>query len=114
MRVRPCVQRQENPEWRFSGGRIADLPGWLVELETDQGASGIGYVEVIPVVSTTPQGALAALQWLAPLFIGRDPFDIEVLLATMDKALAGHRHAKAGFDGALHELCARILGQPLH
>src|SRR4051794_22339597 len=113
VRVLPCVQRQEDPTWRFAGGAIAEVPGWLVELSTDQGALAHGYVEVIPVVSTTPAGALAALTALAPVLLGADPFRIEALLLQMDRTLAGHRHVKAGIDCALHELVARILGEPL-
>jgi L-alanine-DL-glutamate epimerase-like enolase superfamily enzyme len=114
VRLVPCVQRQEDPTWRFAGGAIAEVPGWRVELTTDQGALGHGYIEVIPVVSTTPAGARAAFEALAPLLLGADPFRVEWLLQEMDRALPGRLHVKAGIDGALHDLIANIVGQPLH
>nr|WP_294865199.1 enolase C-terminal domain-like protein [uncultured Pseudogulbenkiania sp.] len=114
VRVLPCVQQQEDPSWRFAQGTIPQVAGWLIELQTDAGVSAYGYVEVIPVVSCTPAGALAAIQTLAPLLLGRDPFRIESILLEMDGVLGGHRHVKAGFDCALHELNARMVQQPLH
>lgn len=114
VRLLPCVQRMGNPGWRFARGRIAELPGWIVELGTEDGTVGHGYVEVIPVVSTTPAGARAAMEELAPLFLGADPFAIEALLIAMDRRLGGHRHVKSAFDCALHELTARLVGRPLH
>jgi len=47
------------------------------------------------------------------LLLGRDPFDIEVILADLDHRLRGMNQAKAAIDCALHEIAARSLGVPL-
>jgi L-alanine-DL-glutamate epimerase-like enolase superfamily enzyme len=56
----------------------------------------------------------AALDLLTPRLVGRDCFDIEAILADLDAVLVGNGPAKAGIDGALHDLAARLLDVPLN
>jgi L-alanine-DL-glutamate epimerase-like enolase superfamily enzyme len=47
------------------------------------------------------------------LLVGRDPFDVEGILADLNHRLRGMNQAKAAIDCALHEIMSRSLGIPL-
>ncbi len=114
VRLVPCNLVQEDPEWRFSGGAVPRLDGWLVEITSECGCVGYGHIECLPSVSDTLEGARAAAEYLAPLVMARNPLRVAFLMTAIEQALSGHNHVKSGFDCALHELGARILRVPLH
>ena len=45
--------------------------------------------------------------------LGDDPFQIESILSSLDKKIAGNFSAKAAIDMALHDLVAKRLNLPL-
>jgi len=47
------------------------------------------------------------------LLIGRDPLDIEVIMADLNHHLTGANQAKAAIDCALYEIASRSIGVPL-
>ncbi|WP_207791906.1 mandelate racemase/muconate lactonizing enzyme family protein [Siccirubricoccus phaeus] len=51
---------------------------------------------------------------LAPLLIGEDPRQIEVLHAKMDRFVRGYPYAKAAVDVALHDAVGKLYGIPVY
>jgi muconate cycloisomerase len=51
---------------------------------------------------------------LAPLLIGEDCRQIELLLAKMDKFVRGYPYAKAAIDVALHDAVGKLYGIPVY
>lgn len=112
--VRPCVQRQADPEWAFARGKVPALQGWTLVLTDDAGHTGLGYGHVLPTVTAHSEGAKAGFDYLLPRLIGRDPAAINEIMDDVEAALAFNVSVKAAIDMALHDLLARRLGVPLH
>ena len=88
----------------------------LVEIHTDEGLSGIGEANVVPVWSGEGQaGCVATIRdILAPVLIGQDPLNVSALAHAMDRALIGNPFTKAAVEMALFDLAGKILGAPVH
>jgi D-galactarolactone cycloisomerase len=82
--------------WRIGGGSI-------VEIQTDQGLSGIG-----PGID--PAGLEAATSQL----IGRDPFSVEQLAGPLRYYAGGSPRTVSGLEIALWDLIGKAAGQPLY
>jgi D-galactarolactone cycloisomerase len=82
--------------WRIGGGSI-------VEIQTDQGISGIG-----PGID--PAGLEAAKAQL----IGKDPFSVEQLAGPLRYYVNGSPHTVSGLEIALWDLIGKATGQPLY
>ncbi len=48
------------------------------------------------------------------ILLGEDPFNIEKIVARMDKAARGNNQAKAVLDYALHDIMGKALGVPVY
>jgi L-alanine-DL-glutamate epimerase-like enolase superfamily enzyme len=87
----------------------------VVRVRTDDGAEGIG--QTAPYEAETSARVLHAM--VAPLFLGRDPWDVEALV---DECLRTHykfpssflHRALAGVDTALWDILGRVTGQPVY
>lgn len=112
--ITPCIQRQEDPSWRFALATYPTIEGWLVSIRDDDGTVGHGYAQSLPHIGSTYHGVKAALDVLGPLLIGKEAISIAAIMTELDGALVGNEHAKAGIDCALHDLVARRCGVPLH
>ncbi len=112
--VLPCNMPQEDPEWRFSIHANRISRGWLVRLTSDTGVVGYGYASATRHMGASAEGLKGALEAFADIVIGNDPFNIEAILAALDKELTGINQAKAAIDCALHEVIARSLELPLY
>lgn len=112
--TRACVQRQEDPSWSFARAKIPDLTGWIVILTDDDGHVGLGYAHALPAVTTHPEGAKAALDFLLPRLVGRDVHDLAAIMDDVEAVLAFSSSAKCAIDMALHDLLARHLGVGLN
>lgn len=110
----PCNQRQEDPTWTFALATYPVIEGWTVTISTNDGRIGRGYAQAIPHIGASCDGVRAALEVFRPVLLGKDPLHIEAILSQMDIVLVGNATAKAGIDGALHDLAANILGVPLN
>ncbi len=95
-------------------GRRMPWPGSvLVEIEADDGVSGVG------LGGGGWPGAFAVEHYLKPLLIGEDPLATERLWETMYRAT--YRHGQAGIllmaisgiDLALWDLKGQVMGQPV-
>jgi L-alanine-DL-glutamate epimerase-like enolase superfamily enzyme len=92
----------------------------LVKMTADDGT--VGWGEAGPSrrwsAETTESCYTSIKQYLAPVLIGRDPFDIAGLHAAMNTEIApgldpGQPIAKSALDLAAHDLVCRSLGIPL-
>lgn len=110
----PCNQRQEDPTWSFALATYPVIEGWTVAISVKDGMTGLGYAQAIPHIGASYEGVKAALEVFKPFVLGKDPLHIEAILSQMDAALVGNGPAKAGIDGALHDLAAKVLGVPLN
>lgn len=87
----------------------------IVRIDTDEGISGWGEGATWHVVYGYDQHSMiwATQRHLAPAIIGMDPFDLERIISTMDKALPGNHMAKAGVEIACQDIRGKALGVPL-
>jgi L-alanine-DL-glutamate epimerase-like enolase superfamily enzyme len=97
-----------------------ERPSVLVKMTAEDGMLGWGQSVPIPTWSyeTVESVMVTVEKYLAPVLIGRDPFDIAGAHAAMNRAIApsfstGMPIAKAGVDLALHDLTGRLRGQSL-
>jgi L-alanine-DL-glutamate epimerase-like enolase superfamily enzyme len=88
----------------------------LVEVETDDGLLGIGE----SVAAFPAEGTVAALQGVAPLFVGQSAFDIERLI-TGARHLGSFNHTPwhanfvlAGLEMALWDILGKAAGWPVY
>jgi o-succinylbenzoate synthase len=87
----------------------------VVRLTAKGGSSGQGEGCPFPeITGETQAAAFAAGRDLAPLFLNRDPLDLDPVLDLASRALPGLPSLRAAFDLALHDLAAQQLGVPLH
>jgi len=112
--VARCVQRQQDPAWRFALGGIPRLDGLIVTLRSASGIVGEGHVEAMAFYADDLVGSEAAIEILRPILLGADPLRYANIRDRLDDALAGHEAVKAGIDSALYELASRRLRVPLH
>ncbi len=101
--------------FKFLGGRRFAV---FVKITCESGVSGWGQSVPIPTWSyETPESVASTLEkYLAPVLIGRNPFDFAGAHQAMNRAIApsfstGMPIAKAGIDLALHDLAGRLRGQ---
>jgi L-alanine-DL-glutamate epimerase-like enolase superfamily enzyme len=81
-----------------------------VELDHD-GVSGFGEAQPQAHYGESVEGAEAFLDEAAEL-LGDDPFGLEAIGLRLD-GLEGNHAARAAVDGALHDLCGKLVGRPV-
>lgn len=86
----------------------------LVTVETDEGITGIGEAATdIGFFGEPLEEVKSAIDlYLGPRLIGKDPFDQEVILDSLN--FRGNTCAKSGIDLALYDLRGKALGIPVH
>jgi muconate cycloisomerase len=95
----------------------------VVRIRTDDGLEGLG--EAVPLAEwggdhnrrggETQHTVVHMVEdLLSAHLIGKDPLEIERLMATMDLHVRGHSYAKSAIDMALHDLLGKITGLPLY
>jgi muconate cycloisomerase len=95
-------------------GTRDDATTVVVEIETDEGVTGIGQTAVDP-----PHFGAAGMKanidsYLAPAIIGKSPLAIEALHRVMDRALPGYLSTRGAVDIALWDLGGKALGVPVY
>ena len=88
----------------------------LVEVETDEGISGVGE----SVAALPAEGVIAELQGVAPLFVGEPAWDVERLV-TRARYLGSFNHTPwhanfvlAGLEMALWDVLGKVAGRPVY
>ena len=88
----------------------------LVRIHDAEGRVGLGEASVTCVWSGETQAGTIALihDFLAPLIVGADPFDIEWISRKLDKTAHVNSFAKGAIEMALLDLQGRITGLPVY
>jgi muconate cycloisomerase len=93
----------------------------FVRVETEDGHVGWGESRALPSWSyeTVESITFALRSYLAPLAVGRSPFELNAIHKAMYETLTpsvsnGQPFAKAALDIALHDLQGQLTGQPIH
>lgn len=99
-----------------SYGTWDQAPTILVQLDTDEGVTGIGQASVdAPFYGETSDGMLANIRaHLAPIVEGQDPMRITALNSAMRAALPHHYFSHSGVEMALWDLKGKILNVPVY
>ncbi|RBM19142.1 mandelate racemase [Prauserella sp. PE36] len=98
--------------WAF--GRRRGQVSVLVEVETDEGVTGLGEAAAYPSADIV----LAVLRGIEPLVLGEDPFAVERLVRRIELVGTWH-HVKAtspaiaAVEMACWDLAGKVCGQPL-
>jgi len=107
-----------NPEIAIVSSLGAHLVGnyMLVRLHDDSGRIGLGEASVTNIWSGETQvGAITLVQdFLAPLILGADPFDVDWVMRRLERSTYANAFAKAAVEAALLDLQGKILGVPLY
>ena len=117
IRTTPLLVPYKEP-YHWAQGVTEGVTVVLVEVDTDEGITGIG-----ESIGTPTAGAVkGVLEAVSRLFIGRSPFDIERLFGQAGRASLipvsntprfGNR-VFAGLEMALWDLIGKTVGQPVH
>ena len=106
------------PERIISGARgtHSRSPFLVVEVDTDEGLTGLGEVSCTPIWSgedsTTARHVIGS--YIEPAMAGLDPRSPEAAWPAIDGAVAGHNFTKAGVEMALWDIAGKAAGLPVH
>ena len=101
----------------MSGGAVNWAHTVLLKLHTNEGVTGIaecGDTSLWYMGESQDSIFHNLTNAFAPILLGEDPFNIEVIVAKMDKAVKINNHSKALVDYALHDLMGKALGVPVY
>ncbi|MFD0959157.1 mandelate racemase/muconate lactonizing enzyme family protein [Paenibacillus chungangensis] len=99
---------------KWSGGTRYSAPSLIVQIETDEGLIGIGESvgPTIPVIETVVN------KEFAPFLIGRDPLELEGILAQLEEYCVNWKqigyYGMAGIEMALLDLRGKIFNTPVY
>lgn len=107
-----AVPFREDELWAF--GARGGMVSILLELETDEGVTGLGEAAAYP----TADIVLAVVRSLEQLVVGEDPFRIEHIVQRIDAVGTWHHvratsPAIAGVEMACWDVVGKVCGQPL-
>ena len=99
----------------MAGVEIRQADNVLVRLEADTGVLGWGEAASAPTMTgETVESMMAAIAYMIPAVLGRDPVDIAGVSAAMNGRMYGNQAAKAAVEIALHDLVGRATGRPAY
>jgi len=96
----------------FAHGALTETRHVLVEVQTDEGITGLGEAPSRPFFYGESQRSIVAAieDWFAPALIGTDPFATARLWPEFDK-VEHNNTAKGAIDIALHDIIGQVTGQ---
>src|SRR5262249_3477347 len=103
--------------FKISQGARETLETLVVRVHTDEGLVGIGETQ-----AWRRQGSAEVLSSLVrtikehfePLIVGRSPFDVGGILATLNEAFYNALYAQAAVADALYDIAGKAVGLPVH
>jgi L-alanine-DL-glutamate epimerase-like enolase superfamily enzyme len=102
----------------MSGGPAKAADAVVLKIHTDEGVIGIaetGDTSLWYMGESQDSIFSNLVNVFAPqILLGEDPFNIEKIVARMDKAVRANNQSKAVVDYALHDLMGRALGVPVY
>jgi len=112
------VQVPLHQERAIRSGRGSHLvsPFLLVKIHTDEGIIGLGEVSCTPGWSGEDQVTASHFirDYLAPLIIGENPLNIEMLTQRIMKRIAHNTFTKAAIEIALWDILGKVAELPLY
>lgn len=104
-----------NSTFRFGTIDRSISPNVVVILRTDEGVTGYGEAVAVPAFTSETQLSIVELveKRIAPVIIGRDPFDRLPLLSDVARTLKFAPFTISSLDMALLDLQGRALGVPI-
>ena len=89
--------------------------GFLVSVESEEGHTGYGYIDVFPRTGETMGSARYAIEEIMrPLLVGQPIEDLARLSHLMNYRMVDNRRAKGGVEIALYDLLGKSYGAPLY
>ena len=102
----------------MSGGPVTQADSVVLKIHTDEGVTGVaetGDTSLWYMGESQDSIMYNLSRVFAPhMLIGEDPFNIETIVAKMDKATRSNSQSKAVVDYALHDLMGKALGVPVY
>jgi muconate cycloisomerase len=100
---------------RGARGYHRESPFLIIEIETDEGITGLGEVSCTPGWSGEDQVTARHLiaTYLVPLLVNQDPREITRLSTLMHQHLAGNPFTKSGIEMALWDIAGKAAGLPV-
>jgi L-alanine-DL-glutamate epimerase-like enolase superfamily enzyme len=102
----------------MSGGAAKCADAVVLKIYTDEGVTGVaetGDTSLWYMGESQDSIMSNLVNVFAPqILLGEDPFNIEKIVARMDKAARANNQSKAVVDYALHDLMGRALGVPVY
>lgn len=102
----------------MSGGAATRADAVVLRIHTDEGVTGVaetGDTSLWYMGESQDSIMYNLTRVFAPqMLIGEDPFNLETIVAKMDKATRGNSQSKAVVDYALHDLMGKALGVPVY
>ena len=101
--------------YSWSNQSFAAFDSTVVQIETDEGVSGVG--EVCPLgpsyLPAYAEGARTGIATIGPDLLGEDPTHLARINHKMDRVLKGHPYVKSAIDIACHDILGKVTGQPV-
>jgi L-alanine-DL-glutamate epimerase-like enolase superfamily enzyme len=99
----------------MAGVEIRQADNVVVRIESDTGVVGWGEAASAPTMTgETVESMMAAIAYMIPAVLGRDPEDIAGAAVAMNGRMYGNQAAKAAVEIALHDLVGRATSRPAH
>ncbi len=102
---------------KMGGGVATRADAVVVKLHTNEGITGISETgDTSPWYMGESQDSIMhnINHVYGPFLLGEDPFNIETIVARMDKAAKSNSQSKAVIDYALHDIMGKALGVPVY
>jgi L-alanine-DL-glutamate epimerase-like enolase superfamily enzyme len=102
---------------KMGGGVARCADAVVVKIHTDEGITGVSETgDTSPWYMGESQDSIMynINSVFGPFLLGEDPFNIETIVARMDKAAKVNHQAKAVIDYALHDIMGKALGVPVY
>jgi L-alanine-DL-glutamate epimerase-like enolase superfamily enzyme len=112
--ILPCLQRQDDPTWKFALGQVPIVEGWLLAIKAEDGTTGYGYAHALIHLGSTYEALRETLTLLIPRLIGKNALGVEAILTEIDGVILHNNQSKAAIDCALHDLAAKLIKVPLY
>jgi L-alanine-DL-glutamate epimerase-like enolase superfamily enzyme len=102
---------------KMGGGVAKCADSVVVKIHTDEGITGVSETgDTSPWYMGESQDSIMhnINSVYGPFLLGEDPFNIETIVARMDKAAKLNNQSKAVIDYALHDIMGKALGVPVY
>ncbi len=109
------VQALMDRQWKFARGQLDQTSALLIQIRTDDGLTGLGFaVQGLHLGEVIDGMRQVVEEHVAPIVVGRDPFDVEWIAAELTARLPGYTRTKAAVETALFDIMGKALGVPVY